>query len=604
MTAPRRAHGLIALCLGGALACTLAAAGSMAAGKPRVAPTSTPSPVARYPIKHIVIIDKENHSFDNLFGTFPGADGATTFRGPDGTSTPLGHTPDHTLLDLAHAGDAAAYAVDQGRLDRFGSLPGAVQDGKDIADSQYVRADIPAYWAYAQRFTLDDHFFATIMGPSFPNHLVTVAASSGNAFDNPRGQDHHAWGCDGGKFSVVAAANPVTGANYLEKPCFDMTTMADTLQKAHVSWKYYAPGQYRSGYTWSAFDAVKHIRYSNLWKTNVPSDTSFIPDVQAGKLPAVSWLVTSEEQSDHPPYSMCAGQDWTVKQINAVMHSPYWKDTLIVLTWDDFGGFYDHVVPPRRDYLSLGIRVPTIIISPYARRAYIDHKLLDSNSILKLIEDNFRLPALNSHDRQATSLISSLNFSQTPQKPLVVSEPRCSAADRNIHLALKGIFLKLVQKDFGRELLMRIAGGDIVTLLLGPSTPVAITHGRHARLSNFIVGDHLYVRVRPDPQRALTYGAGLLKDLDLAPFGPKRGVISDVGQYGDTLNVKFGGQTLVVDLSPDTVIHLPKHKPGTVADLATGNSITLTGVLNTRLEEITTADTIDVTSPRRKSVSQ
>jgi phospholipase C len=311
-----------------------ASIGSRAADKPR------------YAIDHVIIIDKENHSFDNLFGRFPGADGTTTAELASGKLIHLLHAPDHTLLDIGHAGDSAAFAVDGGRMDRFAELQGAIQDGRDVADSQYDQSDIPAYWAYAEHYTLADHFFSTIMGPSFPNHLATIAAGSANTIDNPRGNTRHAWGCDSGPFAVVSAVDPHTGRPYLTKPCFDIPTMADTLQQHHVSWKYYAPQAFASGYIWSSFDAIRHIRYSNLWKTNVPPDTSFITDVQNGKLPAVSWLVTNAEQSEHPPYSMCVGENWTVDQINAVMRSRYWPSTLIVLTWDDFGGFYDHVAPP------------------------------------------------------------------------------------------------------------------------------------------------------------------------------------------------------------------------------------------------------------------
>ena len=246
----------------------------------------------RYPIDHIVIIDRENHSYDNLFGTFPGADGSTTAELANGRTVHLGHTPDHTLLDLGHAGDSASYAVDRGRMDRFAQLPGAIQNGQDVADSQYRQADIPDYWSYAQHFTLDDHFFSTILGPSFPNHLVSVAASSANTIDNPRDNTFHSWGCDSGPYAVVDAINPQTGEPYLTRPCFNLRTLPDVLQQHPISWKYYAPPAFQSGYIWSALDAIRHIRYSHLWTTNVPPDTEFIKDIRDGKLPTVSWLVT------------------------------------------------------------------------------------------------------------------------------------------------------------------------------------------------------------------------------------------------------------------------------------------------------------------------
>jgi phospholipase C len=558
------------------------------------------TPANHYPIDHIVIIEKENHSFDNIFGRFPGADGTTAARGTDGSSFDLNRTPDHTLLDIAHQGDAAAYAVDGGRMDRFGDLPGAVQSGVDIADSQYQQSDIPNYWRYARRFALDDHFFSTIMGPSFPNHLVTIAASSANTFDNPRGQTKHAWGCDGGPHSVVDAIDPKTGRKYLTKPCFDIPTMADTFEKYDVSWKYYAPQAFASGYVWSSFDAIRHIRYSSLWKTNVPPETTFARDVKAGKLPAVSWLVTTEEQSEHPPYSMCVGENWTVDQINAIMHSKYWRDTLIVLTWDDFGGFYDHVAPPHEDYVSLGPRVPTILISPYARRGYVDHHMLEFDSILKFIEDDFHLPALTSRDKNARSLTTSLDFSSRPQGPLVLQTRGCPAGSHHIHTSISGEFLKLTVQQYAKEMLLRLADGTVTTLLVGPSTSVLMRNNVHTKLSDYRVGDQISGSARPDPQQALVYAAGTLHDLDLKPFGPTAGLISYLGPLGDTMEVQFGTKTYVVDLAANVPIILPNRRQGTVADLDTGDTVKVAGVLNTRLDELTRVDQIKLVGTVRK----
>jgi len=564
-------------------------------GEAAPAPSAVQGAKAQYPIRHIVIIDKENRSFDNLFGRFPGADGATQAQLATGQTIALGHTPDHTLLDLGHAGDSAVFAVDRGRMDRFNELPGAIQDGRDIADSQFYASDIPAYWTYAKRFTLDDHFFSTIMGPSFPNHLITIAADSHNTVNNPVGQTHHAWGCDGGPYSVVDAVNPTTGRRSLIKPCFDLPTLVDTMQRYHVSWKYYSPPQYASGYVWNALDAIKHIRYSNLWKTHVPSDRSFITDVQHGKLPAVSWLVTSAEQSEHPPYSMCVGENWTVDQINAVMGSTYWKSTLIVLTWDDFGGFYDHVAPPQLDYISLGPRVPTIMISPYARPHYIDHHQMEFDSVLKFIEQDYHLPPLTARDRYASSLLSSLSFNQTPLKPVYLEHHVCPKGSNDTRTTLSGTFIKLATEQYQRELLLRLKDGTIATLLLGPSTPVEIaTKAQVVKLTDFRAGDHITAGARPDQQRALAYGAGILRDNDLVPFAGKQGLVTNIAQVGHTIQVQFGKTTVLVDLSTATRIELPGGKQGSVASLERGDTVDVAGVLNKRLDEVVVATAIRI----------
>jgi phospholipase C len=551
----------------------------------------------RYPIDHIIIIDRENHSFDNLFGTFPGADGKSTAQLSDGKTVRLGHTPDHTVLDLGHAGDSAAFAVDRGRMDRFALLPGAIQNGQDIADSQYRQSDIPDYWRYAQHFTLDDHFFSTIMGPSFPNHLAVVAASSANTIDNPRDITFHSWGCDSGPYAVVDAVDPRTGEPYLTKPCFNLRTLPDVLQQHHISWKYYAPPAFQSGYIWSSLDAIRHIRYSNLWKTNVPPDTAFMSDLHEGKLPAVSWLVTKAEQSEHPPYSMCVGENWTVDQINAVMKSRYWKTTLIVLTWDDFGGFYDHVAPPRLNYISLGPRVPTIIISPYARPHFVDRSRLDFTSILKFIEQDFRLPPLTSLDRKSHSLLSSLNFKQKPLSPLVLAKRACPASDLNIHITVDGTYLRLTHPPYGAELEVRLKGGDIATLLVSSSTTlVQMRNSNRAELSDYRQGDRIVANAIPDQQRALLYGAAVLHDFDLVPFGPRTGQVVAVGQGGGDIEVRFGPRTLLVDLTNRTSIARRNGRKGSVADLAPGAEVSVTGVLNTRLDEMVRVAAIKVTT--------
>ncbi|MDQ2743699.1 MAG: hypothetical protein M3Z66_15595 [Chloroflexota bacterium] len=559
---------------------------------PGPAPSRSSAP--RYPIKHVVIIVRENHSFDNLFGRFPGADGATHAELASGRTVPLLRTPDHTVLDISHDGDAAAFAVDQGRMDRFAELPGAIQNGRDLANSQYQQTDIPNYWKYASAYTLDDHFFATILGPSYPNHLVLVAASSHDTVDNPRGQTYHAWGCDGGRYSVVTTIDPLTGKHGQIKPCFDIPTLVDVMQRHHLSWKYYAPGAYNSGYIWSALDSIRHIRYSRLWTTRVPRDTQFISDVRAGHLPAVSWLVTNEELSEHPPYSMCVGEGWTVQHINAIMRSPLWRSTLIVLTWDDFGGFFDHVAPPVKDFISLGPRVPTILISPYARPGFIDHQDLDFNSILKFIETDFHLPPVANRDRQAPSLLSSLDFKQRPLKPLPLRPHTCSASARSGLPPIVGAYLKLIHHNYGDEILLRLKGETLATLLFRPSVSVRMSGSKPASLSDFRLGDHLSATARPDPQRALTYNATRIQDLDLQAFNGRHGLVVGVSQEAETINVRFGSRTLLLNLDPKTRIIGLDGKGATIASLTSGRGVDLTGVYNRRTGELTHTFTIRI----------
>jgi phospholipase C len=592
---------LLSACLAALSILAVGRPGLFAAQPPGKAKTSG-SHAARYPIKHIVIIDKENRSFDNYFGQFPGADGARYARVSDGRVVRLGSSPDHTLLDIGHAGDSAAFAIDGGRMDRFNLLPGAIQSGRDIADTEMSGSTIPNYWRYARHFTLDDHFFSTISGPSFPNHLVTIASNSANTVDNPRGQTKHAWGCDSGPYAVVNVINAATGRESLTRPCFNIPTLADTFQRYHVSWRYYSPPIYQSGFIWDSFDAIRHIRYSKLWKTHANvSDARFVHDARTGRLPSVSWLVTRALWSEHPPFSVCLGENWSVKQINAVMQGPDWKSTLIVLTWDDFGGFYDHVAPPRQNYISLGPRVPTIIISPYARAHFIDHSTLDFNSILKFIEQDFRLPPLTHWDAEAPSLASSLNFHQRALKPYLLHTRTCPAGATSPTSRLPGTYISLVRHDYGEEMALRLNAGTIVTLLIGPSTPTWTADKMPVPISAYRVGDRLDARGRPDQQRALVYGAGSLRDLDLHSFTARNGIVAGIGQFNTTVQVRFGSNTVLLTVTKKTHILLPNNRPGTFADLNSGDTVTVIGAKNSRLGDITATKEIKITAlPRQK----
>lgn len=390
---------------------------------------------AACPIRHIVFIIKENHSFDNLFAHFPGADGASSAL--TGTRrVVLGAMPDHLPYDIAHASNSAALAVNYGEMNRFYLLRGAMWHGHDYADSAYNAATIPNYWRYAQTFALADRFFSTIIGPSFPNHLVTIAGQSGGSFDNPGGENLprtlHSWGCDSSRTSKVRIES-ADGTIRRVRPCFDFTTLTDEADRARVSWRYYAAQRHTFGYVWAALDAIRHVRFGPDWQRSDIPDARFARDVHNGHLAAITWLMTDLAQSEHPPSSMCAGENWTVRQINAIMRSRFWRSTLIVLTWDDFGGFYDHVSPPSVSELAYGPRVPAIIISPYARPHSVDNTTYDFGSLLRSAEDVFHLPRLATYDQLANSLAPALDFHQRPLPPLILQQRHCPQLPRKVH---------------------------------------------------------------------------------------------------------------------------------------------------------------------------
>ncbi len=405
---------------------------------PGIVPWAAPhsamaAPLPSNPIKHIVIMVKENRTFDSMFGTFPGADGATTYKDPNGKIHKLNHQPDQLVFDIDHVHAAYLTAYDHGKMDGFSKILGAIQNinGKkmDVADSQFYQSDIPSYWQYAQTFALPDHFFYPIQGPSFPNHLFSIAASDDNVDDNPYGiGDINKWGCDDSQGTTVEERAPDGKVTHVF-PCFsDFQTLGDLLSAQNISWKTYSPGVNKDGFEWNAYDAIQDIRDTGQWKQHFANYNQFIKDAAAGTLPTVSWLVQPGNVSDHPPESICAGENWTVQQINAIMQNQsLWNSTAIFLTWDDFGGFYDHVVPPKgpNSKIEYAFRAPLIIISPYAKPHYVDHTEYSFPSMLKFAEKVLDLPSLGGLDKNASDMFNAFNFKQQPLPPLVLQQRTC-----------------------------------------------------------------------------------------------------------------------------------------------------------------------------------
>jgi phospholipase C len=388
------------------------------------ATTAVPSPVPR--IEHVVLIIKENRTYDSYFGRYPHGDGAVEGRLKSGRSIPLAALPDRSA-DVGHAYDDALIAIDGGKMDGFGDIPGA---GSAAGYPGYVAAtpdELGAYWAYARRFVLSDRTFSSLEGPSFPNHLYSIGAQSAGAIANPvdeKRAEVERWGCDAAAKVVVKVLEP-NGTTHDRFPCFDFRTLGDLLDSAGLSWRYYAPPQDVPGYRWSAYNAIRHVRDSDRWRTNIRPSEDFVEDVRAGKLAAVTWVVPPFADSEHPPASLCHGESWTVRLINAVMESPQWQSTAIVVVWDDFGGFYDHVRPPRVDFYGLGPRVPLLLISPWARSGYVSHRVWEFSSVLRFVERVFGLPALTGRDRQADDMLSAFDFGQAPLPPFVLQPRDC-----------------------------------------------------------------------------------------------------------------------------------------------------------------------------------
>jgi phospholipase C len=443
---------------------------------------------SRIPIQHFIFIIQENRSFDNYFGTFPGANGI-----PIGTTLPDypgGPLVEHPFLggskvhDMSHSWVAAQLAYNNGAMDGFlwaewpeglnyygksiatpkqyptlvkvrketpaqpgvkpsassstpVANPGAEEilsrngfaDGEDPDDPGFSTDSIdstttahatpppisdrpawvknsfsyldytviPNYWAYALNYTLCDAFFSAVAGPSHPNHLYSVAAQSGGVATNLPNAD--SW-------------------DYL------FPSMVDLLGNGHVTWSYYVDGEPPTHESWwnplPGFKAYEEQKGFDV-TSHLAATSQFYTDIKSGTLPQVSYLIPAANESEHPPYNAQTGMWYVTGLVNAVMQSNYWQSCAIIILWDDYGGFYDHVPPPRKaDLLGDGFRVPALVVSPYSRVG-VNHTSYDLTSLLKLVETAFSLPSLTGRDGTSNTMLECFNFSQKPLPPLVIT---------------------------------------------------------------------------------------------------------------------------------------------------------------------------------------
>jgi phospholipase C len=384
-------------------------------------------------IQHVVIMIQENRSFDNLFATFPGAEGATEGKTPPrktpkGTSTtyPLRKANLTSKLNLStYTYDFFLKDYDKGKMDGWWNVPVDGHPGS-FAYAYVDPSQIAPYWALAKQYVLADHMFATQGSASFTAHqdLIrggTMVSSAESVIDVPTNQP---WGCDapsGTKVPVLTTALKYVTPGV--RPCFGSAykTLRDVLDAKGVSWKYYAPS-INSGFAgaiWGAFDAISAVRYGPEWKNNVISpETNVFNDISGGTLPAVSWVIPDFNNSDHAAYNVTdTGPSWVASVVNAIGQSQYWDSTAIVVVWDDWGGWYDHYPPPMIDNAGgLGFRVPMIVISPYAKKGYIAHRNYEFGSIVRFVEDTFGLGRLGTTDVRASDFAPDVfDFKQKPR---------------------------------------------------------------------------------------------------------------------------------------------------------------------------------------------
>jgi phospholipase C len=411
------------------------------------------------PIDHVVYVIKENRSFDNFFGRYPGADGATEGLTSDGRTVTLQPAPDVYDEDLGHSFYAGLLAINGGAMNGFNRINDATgKPSPDLAGyTQYSRETLPAYFDYADRFVVADHFFTSMYGPTLPEHLYTVAAQSylttGNSRDDADVDDLVPEYCDDATETVARFRDGLTDAELAEimeversefvghadttfnkiaafwervQACFEIAVLPDQLEAEGITWNYYAP----TNVFMNALQSVRHVRFGPMWD-HVRDPDTFLDDLSDGKLPAVSWLVPPDQYNEHPGgnRSVCSGQNWTIEHLNAIQQSPYWSSTAVVIVWDDFGGLYDHVLPPQVDIMGLGIRTPALIVSPWTRAGSnpdggsVDATVYEFSSVLRFIEDDFGLTPMTDRDGAADPLSGAFDFGAPPRlDPLILPE--------------------------------------------------------------------------------------------------------------------------------------------------------------------------------------
>ncbi len=382
-------------------------------------------------IQHIVVIVQENRSFDNLFYGFPGANSAAAAQLSTGGTIPLQPLPFEGGFDLGHGLTDFLTDWNNGAMNGFDkdggptatcygqSCPSTIPHNAEL--SYVEHSETVPYFEMASNYVLADNFFTSQVDSSYDAHLFLVAGKS-TIVNTPNAS---IWGCDSPDGTTVSTLLPnrVIGPGVF--PCFDDDTLANELDSRGFDWRYYAPsiGGDDLGHIWSAYDSFSQIRYGPDWTSKVVSpETTVLTDVQNGFLAPVTWVVPDIANSDHPGSGSASGPSWVASIVNAVGQSPFWNSTAIIIYWDDWGGFYDHVPPPQLDNWGLGFRVPMMVVSPYAKHGHVSHVRYESASVVRFIESIFSLPTLATADARSSDLGDCFDFAQIPRQFAPVSQ--------------------------------------------------------------------------------------------------------------------------------------------------------------------------------------
>lgn len=378
-------------------------------------------------IRYVLVLVKENHTLDNYFTGFPGAETSTKAK-LSATQTITRPTAPNGPLDsdLCHSNNCGQKAYENGAMTGFDNNNG----GNPQAFSRYTEAQLPNYWQYARNFVLADHVFSTTLGPSTPGHTVFWTGRS-LSIENakcvlPDGGDcSTAGGCKANARTTIKTYDPDKCTTSIVKPCFDVPALPDHLP---------------AGFTWTDYGtphalAVKSVAAAPDYATHFRKSGDLLGDLKTGHIANLTIAHVGGDVSEHPPQSPCPGENYSVDVINAAMKLPQWSEMAIVVTWDDWGGFYDHVAPPVKkcangEVFQSGFRVPLIVISPYAKKGFVLKTPANQASVPRLVEELWGIPFMTARDPHALdgtagSLMDAFDFAQPARPPMLLQGRTC-----------------------------------------------------------------------------------------------------------------------------------------------------------------------------------
>jgi phospholipase C len=387
------------------------------------------APRDHHGVQNVVVIFQENRTPDNLFGSnpyfLPGVDIATSGVNSQGQQIPLTAVPLANNYDLSHAHAAFVAMYARGKMNGANKIPVSCEKGATgcpPANPQFKYVDnstglLDPYFQLAEQYTFGDRMFQTNQGPSFPAHQFIISGTSAPnpgsdlfAAENPAGVKNagNNTGCTAPATEFVRMIDPSGSESTKMYPCFEHRTLVDYLDFQGISWKYYTPS---AGSIWTGPNAINHLRFGSDWANDVIlKPAQVLTDIRNGQLPNVSWVIPTGQESDHAGLNKGLGPSWVASVVNAIGNSQYWDNTVIIITWDDWGGWYDHVAPSVINSYEYGFRVPLIVVSPFAKQGYVSHVTHDFGSILKFIEEVYRLPSLGYADALADDLSDCFDF--------------------------------------------------------------------------------------------------------------------------------------------------------------------------------------------------